>query len=56
MSKMYKCAEVADRYNVKLITVWEWIRQKKLPAVKIGREYRISEDDLIKFEKERRTV
>ena len=53
---MYKCAEVADRYGVKLITGWEWIRQKKLPAVKIGREYRISEDDLIKFEKERRTV
>ena len=47
---------MADRYGVKLITVWEWIRQKKLPAVKIGREYRISEDDLIKFEKERRTV
>lgn len=53
---MYKCAEVADRYGVKLITVWEWIRQKKFPAIKIGREYRISEDDLIKFEKERRTV
>lgn len=53
---MYTCEEVADRYSVKQITVWDWIRKKKLPAIRIGREYRISEDDLIKFEKERRTV
>lgn len=56
MSKMYTCEEVADRYKVKVITVWDWIRQKKLNAIKIGREYRINEKDLIKFEDERRTI
>jgi excisionase family DNA binding protein len=41
---------------VKIITVWDWIRTKKLPAIRIGKEYRISEDDLKAFEDERRTT
>ena len=48
MSKMYTCEEVAERYSVKVI--------KKLNAIKLGREYRVSEDDLIQFEDERRTI
>lgn len=56
MSKMYTCGEVAERYKVKVITVWDWIRQKKLNAIKLGREYRISEDDLTRFEDERKTI
>lgn len=56
MSKMYTCEEVAERYSVKVITVWDWIRKKKLNAIKLGREYRISEYDLIRFEEERRTI
>ena len=53
---MYTCDEVAKRYKVKVITVWDWIRQRKLNAIKLGREYRVSEDDLIKFEEKRKTV
>ena len=56
MAQMFTCEEVADRYKVKVITVWEWIRQKKLPAIKLGREYRISEEDLNVFENSRRTT
>lgn len=56
MSKMYTCDEVAERYKVKVITVWDLIRQKKLNAIKLGREYRISEDDLTRFEDERKTI
>lgn len=56
MSKMYTCEEVAERYSVKVITIWDWIRKKKLNAIKLGREYRVSEDDLIQFEEERRTI
>lgn len=56
MANMYTCEEVATRYDVQVITVWDWIRKKKLPAIKIGRAYRICEDDLSKFENERRTV
>ena len=54
LSKMYTCDEVAERYRVKVITVWDWIRKKKLPAIKIGRDYRVSEDDLKNFEESRR--
>lgn len=56
MSKMYTCDEVAQRYKVKVITVWEWIRQQKLNAIKLGREYRIPEDALIAFEDARKTI
>ena len=56
MSKLYTCDEVAEKYRVKVITVWDWIRQKKLGAIKLGREYRVSEDDLKAFESSCRTM
>lgn len=56
MPKMYTCEEIAERYGVKTITVWDWIRKKKLPAIKLGKGYRISEDDVKAFEDSRRTV
>lgn len=49
MAKMYTCDEVAERYQVKVFTVWEWIRQRKLNAIKLGREYRVSEEDLVVY-------
>lgn len=55
MPKMFTCEEVAERYNVQVITIWDWIRKKKLPAIKLGREYRICEDDIKYFEDSRRT-
>lgn len=54
--KFYSCDEVAARYSVRTITVWDWIRKKKLPAIKLGREYRVSEEDLKVFENSRRTI
>lgn len=56
MSKMFTCNEVAEMYGIQIITVWDWIRKKKLPALKIGREYRIKEEDLKEFEAARRTI
>lgn len=56
MERYLNCQQVADRYSVKLITVWDWIRKKKLPAIKIGKEYRIRVSDLERFEESRRTV
>lgn len=56
MAELYTCEEVAQRYGVKVITVWDWIRKKKLAAIKLGKEYRISDDDLKAFETARRTV
>ena len=56
MADLYTCAEVAQRYGVEKITVWDWIRKRRLGAIKIGKEYRISEDDLRQFEDSRRIV
>lgn len=56
MQKMYSCADIAERYGVQTITVWDWIRKKKLPAMKIGRDYRISDEDIEAFEASCRTV
>lgn len=56
MADLYTCAEVAQRYGVEKFTVWEWIRKRKLGAIKIGKEYRISADDLQQFENSRRTI
>ena len=51
MEKLYTCQQVAERYKVKVSTVWEWIRLLKLSAVKVGHLYRIRESDLMSFEK-----
>lgn len=29
MGELYTCKDVAERYGVQIITVWEWIRKKK---------------------------
>lgn len=50
MSKLYRCDEVADRYGVKVITVWDWIRKGRLGAIKMPKGYRISEEALAKYE------
>lgn len=54
MAKLYTCPEVAERYGVQVITIWDWIRKGRLGAIKIGRDYRISEQDLKRFEEENR--
>lgn len=56
MSEYFTCAEVAEQYKVKTITVWDWIRKKKMPAIKIGKEYRIRPEDIQAFEKKRETT
>lgn len=48
--KFYTTEEVAERYGVKRLTVWGWIRKGKLTAMRTGKEYRMTEDDLIRFE------
>lgn len=50
MDTLYTCADVAQRYNVKQITVWGWIRKGNLTAIKVGKSYRIREGDLAAME------
>ena len=51
MQKLYTCDQVAEHFQVKTVTVWGWIHSKKLPAIKLGKGYRIRESDLLEFEK-----
>ncbi|MFC1625801.1 helix-turn-helix domain-containing protein [Patescibacteria group bacterium] len=41
--------EVAERLQLNLLTVYKYIRTKKLPAIILGRNYRISKEDLDMF-------
>lgn len=56
MERCYICDEIAQRYGVKLITVYDWIRKKKMPAIKVGKSYRVRPEDIKEFETARQTV
>ena len=32
MEKLYICEDISERYEVKVLTIWDWIRKKKLKA------------------------
>jgi len=50
----YSIQEVADKLKVAYLTVYRWVRAKKLHAVKAGKQHRISKDDLETFLSERK--
>lgn len=50
MKNFYTCEEVAKIYKVKIATVWNWVRSKKLKAVKLDKVYRITDEALTEFE------
>lgn len=47
--------DVADRLRLQVTTVRGLIRDRRLIAVKIGNEYRITEEDLAEFIRKNRT-
>ena len=53
--KYFTCEEIAEKYGVKKITVWSWIRGKKLNAIRTGRDYRIRPEDIQEFNETRFT-
>lgn len=56
MEKLYTCEQVAERYGVKIETVWTWIREQKLSAIQVGKSYRVKESDLLSFEEKNKTA
>ena len=48
--------EVADNLQVGVRQVYKWIQDGDLPAVRLGRVYRVQPDDLDRFLLERKTV
>lgn len=48
----YTPQEVAEKFGVKVITVWDWIRKGKLRAYRVGgRLYRITDKQIESFKK-----
>jgi excisionase family DNA binding protein len=47
--------EIADELKLHIETVREWVRTKRLPAYRVGRDYRVKRTDLDKFLEQRRT-
>lgn len=56
MENIYTCEDVAHRYGVRIETIWSWIREKRLAAVKIGKGYRIKESEITAFEQKNQTT
>ncbi|MDD5047886.1 MAG: helix-turn-helix domain-containing protein [Methanoregulaceae archaeon] len=51
----YTTEEVADILKVHVKTVREMIKSKRLQAVKVGKEYRITDDQLRQYVEENKT-
>ena len=47
--KFYTIEQVAEMLQVVYLTVYRWIQDGKLKAVKAGKQYRIRQSDLDKF-------
>ena len=50
----YTPHEVAEKLKVSYMTVYRWIRSGKLEAAKLGKQYRITKNDLQTFVNERK--
>lgn len=49
MENLYTVEETAEKLKIHPETVRGWIRERRLSAVKVGREWRVRESDLVAF-------
>lgn len=49
MEKLYTTEEIADILNYDVQTIRRFIREGKIPAYKVGKEYRVEENHLKKY-------
>lgn len=49
MDNYYTPQQVAEKLQINIRTVYKWIREGKLKAIKIGDLWRISETELKRF-------
>ena len=47
--KFYTAQEFADKLRVNIMTIYRYIKARKLVAYKIGKEFRIDEAEFKKF-------
>ncbi len=53
-SEYFTLKEIAERLKVSERTVWRWVHSGALPAIKLGQQWRIRDDDLDEFLEARR--
>jgi excisionase family DNA binding protein len=53
--EFYTAQELADKLRVNIMTIYRYIKAKKLKAHKIGKEFRIDKDEYNKFLNKTRT-
>jgi excisionase family DNA binding protein len=51
----YTAQELADKFQVNIMTIYRYIKAKKFKAYKIGKEFRIEKKDFNNFLKRTRT-
>lgn len=49
MEKIYTIKEIAELLKVNKMTIYRYIKAGRLPAIYLGKEYRVLESDLIAF-------
>ncbi|MEX2548880.1 MAG: helix-turn-helix domain-containing protein [Nitriliruptoraceae bacterium] len=47
--RLLTAAEVADQLRVSTMTIYRLIRRGELPAVRVGRNYRVRDEDLTAY-------
>ena len=47
--EFYKAEELAEVLQVNIMTIYRYVKAKKLKAYKIGREYRIDKNEFNRF-------
>ena len=55
---VFSTKEVAEKFKVTYLTVFRWIKSGKLKAFKVGKQYRVKQEDLeafIEYSKSERT-
>lgn len=46
--KYYTVNELAEELGFQYMTVWNWIKNKRLPSVRMGKEYKIPREEVEK--------
>lgn len=47
--EFYTAHELAEKLEVNVMTIYRYIKSKKLKAYKIGKEYRIDQEEFTQF-------
>ena len=50
-NEMLTVVEVATYLRISRVTVWRWCKQGLIPAIRVGRGWRIHRDDLLHLSK-----